>query len=270
MQVQQNVNISGYTTYGVEARAGYFLEVKNSSELVEGLNFAYEQDLEYIVLGCGSNVLFTQDYAGLVIINKGQYEEESGYSLPALALRLAKENVQGAEVLAGIPGTVGAAIRGNAGTILGNIGELIKRVTVWKDGDIYDLNKKECKFAYRTSRFIESGEIILAYELEEKIAKYDVMEAFQENLKKRMTQPKGRSCGSFFKNPEGDSAGRLIEQCGLKGKTIGGAKISEEHANWIINENKASGEDILKLGHLAQNEVEKRFGVKLEMEVRVI
>ena len=184
----------------------------------------------------------------------------------------AKNSLTGLEFAAGIPGTIGGAVVGNAGTADKWIGDLVEKVEVLgEDGEIHQLPTSECQFGYRTSRFQKTKEIILRVVLKlKKDSLQKIKQRIAENLSKRANQPKEKSAGSIFKNPKEKPAGWLIDQCGLKGIRIGDAQISPQHANFIVNLGKARAADVLKLISLARTEVRKKFGVELEEEIYLL
>ena len=282
-KVIRNIRLAPYTSFGIGGPADYFCEVKNQQELVEAIKWAGGKKIPYFILGLGTNVLIAdRGFKGLVIKNqnakirmqnnnsKFKIIVESGVSLAKLVSFSIKHKLSGLENLAGVPGTIGGAVVGNAGTKQGNIGQLIDKVTVLsKDGGFLDLNQEECQFKYRQSRFQKTKEIILKAELLlKKTQAGKIKKKIDQVLLTRKDQPQGMSTGSIFKNPDhGKSAGWLIEKCGLKGKKIGKAMISLKHANWIINTGNAKAADVLRLIRLAKERVKHRFGIKLNEEI---
>lgn len=279
-QPQKNVPLAEHTTYRVGGAARYFWSVSDQAELLAALEWAQAHEQKIFLLGGGSNVLFTDaGFPGLVIcLHSGTWQLAdqkiqvfAGASLSALVQFYAAKNLTGLAGCVGIPGTVGGALRGNAGTPDGSIGDLVLSVTVWVDGQVKKITRSKCKFAYRDSRFKRNTEIILSAELLAVPGEGSVFKQTRKLLDARLgKQPRGFSCGSFFQNPAGDSAGRLIEACGLKGLAVGGAQISDQHANWIINTGTATAEDILALGRQVQKAVQDKFGITLEPEVELV
>ncbi len=192
--------------------------------------------------------------------------------LQFLVKRCADFGYSGLEPLIGIPGTVGGALISNAGTKKGTISDFFENVTVIDiTGQLKKLQKNEVKFGYRTSDL--EGKIILWAEfLIKKSTKEKVLERINKNLLERMkTQPLGTfNAGSIFKNPEGKTAGQLIEDCGLKGYRVGGASISHKHANFILNDGTATSADVQKIIDVVRKKVFKKFGIKLELEIKII
>jgi UDP-N-acetylmuramate dehydrogenase len=188
-------------------------------------------------------------------------------------VRVAADNsLSGLEVCVGIPGTIGGAIVGNAGTADEWIEDLVESVEILdEDGRIQKLTKKDCQFGYRTSRFKTTKEIILKATLKlKKDNPQKIKERTEAVLTRRENQPKERSIGSIFKNPPDKVAGQLIEKAGLKGKRIGDVQISPHHANFIVNLGGATAEDVIQLIKLAKEKVKKKFGLELEEEICLV
>ena len=282
MEIQKNISLSQYNTYNTGGTADFLCVCRKFEDLEGTLFFAEEKGLEHFILGGGSNVLFSDDgFRGMVIVNKIEslsFEEEgmsvgAGYSLAKLLSETAGKGFLGLEFLAGIPGTVGGAVFGNAGSWDHSISEAIKTVKIYTpDGDIVELLPDELGFNYRKSNIGERNLIILEVDFRlKKDSSEEIKEKIAENLKKKAeTRPKGLSCGSFFKNSKEHSAGELIEKVGLKGEKIGSAQISEKHANFIINLGNATSSEIYQLAQLAKRAVKEKFGIELEEEVKLI
>lgn len=283
-RIKLNEPMSEHTKMKVGGPADYFFEAANRKELVEAVQAAIETGVPYVVLGNGANVLVADTGTrGLVIANKsnglrflphGYVEAESGVDNTQLIKQAQNRNLLGAERLLKVPGTIGGAVFMNAGDTGRKrfFGDLVVWVEVVdKESKISKLTREECEFAYRTSRFQRTGEVILKAKLELKETSHEeIEEAAGDILVRKMHQPAGASVGSTFKNPDYDHAGKLIEQCGLKGKKIGGAKISEKHANFIINEGGAKASDVKSLIDLMKACVKEKFNVDLQEEVRYL
>lgn len=238
----------------------------------------------YIVLGNGSNVVFSSaGYDGTVILTTALTEltgTENGFicgaglSLSAAAMRAAERGLCGMEFAYGIPGTVGGAVYMNAGAYGGEIKDVLKSVTCTdKNGKIYVLSREEAALSYRHSVFMERSLYILSAEFAmEKGDPDEIRTKMAENMaRRRDKQPlEYPSCGSTFKRPEGYFAGALIEQCGLKGASVGGAQVSEKHAGFVINRGGATGDDVIALIHHVKQTVFEQTGVLLETEVKII
>lgn len=283
-RLRENVLLSEYSTFRIGGIARYLIEVDNAEDLKKVIQKALELNLQFIVIGGGSNILFSsKGYNGLVIvfksnntfsINDNLIEVNASVSLNYLVNKL--NNYTGLEWAVGIPGTVAGAINGNAGAFGGEMSELIKQVKVLevKDNQIIEKNfsKEDCKFSYRNSIFKNNPNLIIISAILElkKDSEENVKQKIKSNLSKRISkQPKGFSIGSIFKNGEDFSAGELIEKAGLKGLQIGDAKISDEHANFIINLGKATSDDVLELIKIVKKEVKEKFSIDLEEEIKI-
>lgn len=270
-----------HTTFGIGGPADLFYEARTREELVKAVRLARKLKIPYFILGEGSNLLVSdKGVRGLVIkVGNGKWEvkgekiiADAGASLAKLVETAVKYSLSGLEICFGIPGTVGGAVVGNVGTADKWIEDVIEEVEVLnREGKIHRLSSSECQFGYRTSRFKQTKEIILRVTL---VLKKDEPEKIEERMKaivaRRKNQPKERSAGSIFKNPARKSAGWLIEQAGLKGKKIGNAQISFEHANFIVNKGAATADDVVQLIKLVKREVKKKFGIELEEEICLI
>lgn len=283
-RLRENVLLSEYSTFRIGGPARYLIEVDNAEDLKKVIQKVLELNLQFIVIGGGSNILFSsKGYNGLVIvfksnntfsINDNLIEVNASVSLNYLVNKL--NNYTGLEWAVGIPGTVAGAINGNAGAFGGEMSELIKQVKVLeiKDNQIIekDFSKEDCKFSYRNSIFKNNPNLIIISAILElkKDSEENVKQKIKNNLSKRMSkQPKGFSIGSIFKNGEDFFAGELIEKAGLKGLQIGDAKISDEHANFIINLGKATSDDVLELIKIIKKEVKEKFSIDLEEEIKI-
>ena len=234
-----------------------------------------------LVLGKGSNLLVSDaGVRGITVVLGGAFRSsvvsnglvEAGAGLPNTVLlqRLQKAELGGLAPLAGVPGTIGGAIRMNAGTRLGEISERVHSVELLlADGRIERVDAASLHFSYRTARLPADAIVTRAWFRVSDQGVDAERAAIAEHLAyRKATQPlELPSCGSVFKNPPGDSAGRLVEAAGLKGTVAGGAQISEMHANFIVNRGDASAADVVSLVRLARDTVKERFGVALEPEV---
>ncbi|MEX0621738.1 MAG: UDP-N-acetylmuramate dehydrogenase [Candidatus Woykebacteria bacterium] len=276
--------MSHHTQMRVGGPADFYYEAGSAKELAEAVETAIKEDVPYTVLGNGANVLVSdKGMRGLVIANKakdlkflphGFVEASSGVDNTELIKGAKNRNLLGTERLLKVPGTVGGAVFMNAGDTGKSkfFGDLVVSVEVIdKEGELKKLDQKECEFGYRSSRFQKIGEVILKVKLQlQESNREEVEEAAKDILVRKMHHPAGATVGSTFKNPDYDHAGKLIEQCGLKGKKIGGAKISEKHANFIINEGGAKASDIKALIDLMKTSVKEKFNVNLKEEVRYL
>ncbi|MBQ8229868.1 MAG: UDP-N-acetylmuramate dehydrogenase [Clostridia bacterium] len=195
----------------------------------------------------------------------------AGATSGALLSACKRANKSGAEFLSGVPCTLGGALYMNAGAGGAYISEIVESVLVYEGGETRILSVKDCAYSYKKSAFMENGGVILGASLRLKTADAATIETREEYYKDRRKHlPKGRSMGCVFKNPEGAFAGDLIERSGLKGLRLGDAKVSEEHANFIINDGNATARDIRALISLIKNAVWSQYGVRLEEEIRYL
>lgn len=304
VEILENESMAKHTTFKVGGPAQYYVEVNNKADLHKVLAVAKELKLPFFIFGGGSNILVSdKGIKGLVIkltegeidITNNQIKVFSGNNLKRMILKSIEKGLSGLEFAANIPGTVGGGVRGNAGVFGKGLGDYVKEVEALNvSGDEVSLeifSKEECGFDYRHSMFKERPELIIAeieFELtksENDIAKRlkDIENELEERRKKQPYELPSAGCA--FKNvvfqPEYSDlanwqiygkipAAKLIEQAGLKGKKIGGAQISKKHANFIVNYDKASADDIIKLIELVKKEVKENFGVELEEEVQKI
>ncbi|UTR15186.1 UDP-N-acetylmuramate dehydrogenase [Salipaludibacillus sp. LMS25] len=280
-----NKPLKPHTTWRIGGPAKLFYEPDSIEGLVEALRLINKRRVPWFVLGKGSNILIPDRGINGVVIKLGenfatlkQEDElvtvEAGFSLIKLAGMMCKKGYAGLEFAGGIPGTVGGAVYMNAGAHKSDISSVItKALVLFKDGKMTWLDHAELGFAYRTSFLQSEGAMCLAAQF--KLRKDDPvkLKAALQRYKayRKETQPwKDPCCGSVFRNPLPHYAGQLIEQAGLKGYTIGGAKISEKHGNFIVNTGDASANDILKLIAHVQQEIEEGYGITLETEVAYI
>lgn len=276
MKVHTNMKVGGV--------ADLYYEALSEKELTEVVKLSVEAEIPYTVIGLGANVLVSdKGVDGLVIGNRannikflphGFVEVESGVDNTNLIREAAKRGLTGMERMMKVPGTVGGAIFMNAGDTGKRefFGDLVESVKVFdKEGQVKTLHKKEADFGYRSSRFQTSGEIILSAKIHLKqTTQTEIEEKARDILVRKAHHPAGATVGSTFKNPENYHSGELIEKAGLKGTKIGGAKISEKHANFIINEKEATATNVRSLIDLMKKTVKEKFNVNLEEEVRYI
>lgn len=258
MNFRKNILLKKYTTFKIGGPAKYFFEAKTKIELISALKLAKEKNLPFFILGGGSNLLVSdQGFNGLVI--------KFGQPLSAYVTK-------GLEWAIGIPGTIQAAVWGNAGAFGGSMADVVKSVEVLDINSlkIKILKNKDCKFAYRDSVFKQKKNlIILSVEIKTKKSSLKKIKEYLAHRKK--TQPLNfPSAGSVFKNPVGLSAGKLIQDCNLKGKKIGNVQVSEKHANFIINLGNGQAKDVIKLIKLIKEKVKNKFGIVLEEEIQLL
>lgn len=281
MQLRHNQPLHEYSTFRIGGVARYFTVVCSVEELGEALAFCRENQLRFHVVGKGSNSLFDdRGFDGLVILNKVSFlnvEQASisvggGYSFSLLGVQTAKQGLTGLEFASGIPGTVGGAIFMNAGANGKETADCLTEVTFLHASGLEErLHRKELAFSYRYSPFHEMDGVIVAARFS--LTRDPLARKRQlESLSYRMgTQPyKAHSCGCVFRNLGQETAGSLIERCGLKGKQIGGAQVSTVHANFIINRSDATARDVWELAQSVRERVKAQTGIELEMELRRI
>ena len=271
--------LSQHCSLKIGGPADFFVCIENTEQLRQALVFCNKHDLPRFVLGGGSNLLVPDEGYRGVILKIEQSDSrfdgevlvaESGAKLNALAHRAADNSLSGLEFLWGIPGTVGGAAIMNAGACGHEIGEIVLSVSgLDDDGEEVTLPKERLQFGYRSSNIAASG--IVLTEVKLKLHKSDPA-SIQERLqsvkqRRRGLYPARPSAGCVFKNPENVSAGKLIDDCGLKGHKLGGAKVWKEHANFIVNDNGASYVDVKKLMELVEEKVRSEYGVALEPEI---
>jgi len=283
--MQRNILLKNFTSFKIGGPAKYFLIGKNKKEILKVVIFANKIKLPLFILGSGSNLLVSdKGFNGFVLklenkkikIKKNKIFAESGILLSTILTKTIKNNFSGFEWAAGIPGTLGGAIYGNAGLPKESINKVIEEVEVvdLKDGKIRNLNNTDCKFGYRTSVFKENKNLVILSAVlrfkkgDRKEIKNKIKEII---LQRKEKQPLNfYSAGSVFKNPKNYSAGYLIDKCGLKGKQIGKVKISEKHANFILNIGNGTAKDVKKLINLVKNKVKNKFKIILEEEIQFL
>ena len=244
---------------------------KSLAELTSLIDRLKKDEIDYYVLGNLTNVLPPDGDTNRAIIRtknlNGIAFTESGAFLSACR----REKKSGAEFLNGVPCTLGGALYMNAGAGGVYIDEIVESVLVLRDGQKLLLKKTDCDYAYKHSAFMENGDVILGAALRLKNASEEEISANEKHYAERRKHlPKGRSMGCVFKNPKNASAGELIEKSGLKGMRIGGAVVSYEHANFIINDNGATSGQIRSLITIVKNGVLAQYGVHLEEEIRYL
>lgn len=279
---KQDQLLSKLTTFGIGGYARYFVEVRTIHDMQEILQFCHHQNLPFFILGKGSNLLFDdRGFNGVVIANRIDFftqPEESifhvgaGYSFSLLGSQTARKGWSGLEFASGIPGSVGGAIFMNAGANGHEACECLLSVDfISNEGELQHLPREALSFSYRTSPFQSmKGAIVGAtFKLAPlQSARQKQLEIIQYRTK---TQPYSeKSAGCIFRNPVCQAAGALIDNANLKGQAIGGAKVSDKHANFIVNTGTATSQDVLTLIRLVQEKVKEQTGTDLESEVRYI
>lgn len=282
-EIKCEEELTKYNTYRVNSVCHALVFPKTIKELKEVLSILKKYSIKYLILGNGSNVILPAYYDGIIIklsnfsecnIKSNEVVVGSGYMFNKLSSELSNMEYTGYEWAVGIPGTVGGCIYNNAGAYKMSMSDLLISVTVLKNNEIIELSCNECNFGYRTSLFKEEKDyIILSCKLKLHKGNLDEIKSLiSDRTKRRMeTQPLNYpSCGSVFRNPDNIPAGKVIEEVGLKGYSIGGAKVSELHANFIINTGDATSEDIIKLINVIKNKVKNETDIDLILEQEII
>ena len=275
---EAGVCLSSLSTFGIGGPVALLFRAQSVEDLQEAMHFASTTQTPYLVVGRGSNCLFPDDgFPGLVIQNRletvtdeggGRFVAGGGARFPALGAQTARDGWGGLEFAAGIPGSVGGAVCMNAGAQGQQAGSVVVSVDyIDKQGSLIRLDCRDLSFGYRSSSFRGKGGIIasVTFQLSPDEGAFERQKQMIEYRKR--TQPSDRSAGCVFRNPPGLSAGRLIDEAGLKGRRIGGAEVSSLHANFIVNRGEATAADVRSLIEVVRSEVFERSGVRLECEV---
>lgn len=282
---EKDISLSTLTTYKTGGIAKLVVYPNNIINLKQLLKLIHKHNIKYFILGKGSNTLFSdKEFNGVIIkldkLNNFKIKEteiyvESGMILSKLVQASVKNELTGLEFAIGIPGTIGGAIYMNAGAYGSKMSNIVKSVIVLNEKlQIVEIPLEKLKFDYRYSIFQANKNLIcVAANIKLEHGNHDeIVSKIKENLLKRKnSQPlEYPSAGSVFRNPEGNYAGKIIEELGLKGKNIGGAEISTKHANFIINKNNASSSDILNLIKLVQKEAKNKYKIDLKLEQQLV
>ncbi|MBS6022958.1 MAG: UDP-N-acetylmuramate dehydrogenase [Paeniclostridium sordellii] len=280
-----NEPMKNHISFKVGGPADFLLKPKTEDEIKRLIEFFKNENIPYIVIGNGSNLLVKDGgIRGVVIkiadnFNKFEIEDtkvvaQSGALLSFMGKAILNKSLTGFEFAAGIPGTLGGAIAMNAGAYGGEMKDIVKSVRLMDSkGNIIELSNKEMEFEYRRSLISKSDYIVLSAIIELKEGNFDEIKGYMKELtKSRVTkQPLNLpSAGSTFKRPEGHFAAKLIEDSGLKGLTLGGAKVSEKHSGFVVNIGDAKAKDIIELINVVKSTVYSKFGVMLEEEVKIL
>ena len=286
-KVKENVSLAPYTSARIGGPADILITAESADELARVLKLLRKLEMDYLILGGGSNVLVSdKGVRGVVVLNRAKgvrfhnsdqpsVTVESGVIFSNLANRCASKGLAGLEWAATVPGTIGGAVYGNAGAFGGDVaGNLIWAELLLPQNGREKFTVEQMGYGYRTS-VLKRGEldaVVLSAELGLKNSSREEVTAKIEQFSahRKATQPPGASMGSMFKNPNGDYAGKLIEAAGLKGTRIGNAEISPLHGNFFINHGATQAEDIRALILLAQKTVKEKQGVELELEIEFV
>ena len=283
-QLLWNEPMSRHTTFRVGGPADLMYFPARAGQLVLALKAAKEAGVPAMVMGNGSNMIVRDGgVRGLVIVLGERFADvnidgeiltaEAGASMAKIAAAAQQASLAGLEFASGIPGTIGGGCAMNAGAYGGQLSDVLIDAQVYLGGEIVTLTKEEMQMGYRTTLPLREGGIVLSARFAlRRDDGGEIMARMKDlNARRRDKQPLNfPSAGSTFKRPEGYFAGALIEQAGLKGRSVGGAQVSEKHAGFIVNAGGATAKDITDLIRVVQDEVYARFGVQLETEVRII
>ena len=288
-RVQINVPLKEYTSFKVGGPADYMVQTGNRDEIEKIITIAKQENVPYYVLGNGTNMLVSDDgFRGIIILmkdkdSKPQFKENdsevsvivsAGYLLSKIANEAASKGYSGLEFASGIPGSVGGAVVMNAGAYGGELKDVLEYATVMdEEGNVSKMNPTELQMGYRSSIIQKKGLIVLdtCFSLKKGDESKIKAEIRELNERRRDKQPlEFPSAGSTFKRPAGYFAGKLIEDSGLKGYSVGDAQVSEKHCGFVINKGKATAGDIYRLIADVIGKVYESFGVELEPEVRLL
>lgn len=280
----KNVSLKRYNTYKLDVYCDYLIYPKNVDELINLLKFLKENNINYLILGNGSNVILARPNFDVVIkldkLSKIEIKDNlvtvgAGVSLIKLANHCMNNGLNGLSFAGGIPGAVGASTAMNAGAYKEDMAGIIKEVKViTPDLEVITMTNSELEYSYRDS-FLKRNKDYICVEVTFELKKDD-----KEKIKLLMDDRRNRrvssqplnmpSAGSVFRNPDGMSAGKMIENIGLKGYSIGGAQISEKHANFIVNTGNATYDDIISLIEYVKKEVKNNYNIELILEQEII
>ena len=287
-EIHWDCPLARYSTLRVGGPADALIEPAGRTELARLVSRLNENGIPWLVIGRGSNILAAdRGVAGVVIVLGRHFSAldwagtveapgclvEAGCSLPRLLAWCARHGISGLEFLAGIPGTVGGAIMMNAGAFGGEISQVLRLAELLDGAGRIETRRLSAEdFCYRGWREPHHKVVVAGLFTGRADEPREIVRRCQDYVRRRRAkQPKAvASAGSFFKNPPGEAAGRLIEQAGLKGLTVGGAQVSPAHANFLVNRGQATAYDFWRLMRLVQGLVEGRCGIRLEPEVRFV
>ena len=286
--IKQNEPMKNHTSFKIGGSADFFINVNSINELKDIMEFTKENDIPLTIVGNGTNLLVSDNgIRGIVIKinlneivfnnidgNNVEITADSGVLLGLLAQKLLKEEIAGFEELSGIPGTIGGAIVMNAGAHGKEMKDIVTEITaIDYEGNIHKFTNEQAEFSYRKSRF-ENGEYIILQ------AKLMLQKGNKDEIKQKMNQYceyrrekqpiEYPSAGSTFKRGEDFITAKLIDEAGLKGYSIGGAKVSEKHAGFIINTGNATAKDVLDLVNYVKDKVYEKFEKKIELEIKIL
>lgn len=285
--ILKNEPMAKHTSFKIGGNAEYFIKVKSIQNLKKILILANKKNIPITIVGNGTNLLVREGgIKGFVLkldfnefkikrnANEILITVEAGMSLAALSAIALKEEIEGLEFLSGIPGTIGGAVRMNAGAYGTEMKDIVLKTKVMTyDGKVKNLTLEEQNFSYRNSVFANNEFIILETTLKLKKGNKEEIEAKMKEyaLSRKNSQPlEYPNAGSTFKRVEGKITAKLIDECGLKGFNVGDAEISRKHAGFVVNKGNATAEDVLNLSKIVQQKVKEKFDVNIELEILVL
>lgn len=276
--------MANHTTFRVGGPADYFVRPKNAQEIHAAIAAAQKAEMPWWIIGCGSDLLISDDGLRGVVIEIGEamagiriedtcVHAQAGATNEAVAEAACKAGLSGYEFASGIPGSIGGAAIMNAGAYDGEFKDVARKVTcLYPDGSIKELNAGQADWGYRHSMMGDEGLIVLEVMLELQPDTTEAIQARMDDLAQRRAskQPlEMASAGSTFKRPTGYFAGKLIQDSGMQGHTVGGAQVSTKHAGFVVNTGNATATEVCQVIHDVQHAVKEQFGVNLETEVKM-
>lgn len=280
-----NEPMKKHTSFKIGGPAECLIKIDNTEELKNILKYAQDKNIPLTIIGNGSNILVSDEgIKGIVLkIEIGTFELDdqkanlkvgSGVKLGLIAQKCLKQQIAGFEFASGIPGTIGGAIRMNAGAHGSEMKDVVKTITYMdREGNVHTIQNEQAKFEYRKSLFINKDYIILEVEIQLEKGNVDEIQSKMTeyaNYRKEKQPIEYPSAGSTFKRGTDFVTAKLIDECGLKGYQIGGAQISEKHAGFIINKENATAEDVIKLMEYTKEQVYNKFGKRIEAEIEIL
>lgn len=283
-RVNQDEPLSAHTYTKLGGKADYFVAPHTYEEVQAVLELAHRESVPFMILGFGSNLIVRDGGLRGIVLNLNELKTirrdgnqliaQAGAAIIDVSRQALTEELSGLEFACGIPGTVGGAVYMNAGAYGGETKDVIASAVVLSpEGELMTLTKEELDLDYRTSRVSKDGLIVLEATFELEPLGYEAIKAVMDDLthKRESKQPlEYPSCGSVFKRPPGYFAGKLIQDCGLQGKRIGGAEVSLKHAGFIVNIDEATATEYISLIRHVQATVKAKFEIELEPEVKII
>lgn len=282
-EVINDASLEKYNTYGIKTSCEYLVKPNSIDNLILLIDYLKDNNIKYYILGKGSNVILPDTkFKGVIIslelLNNVTFESnivtgEAGIILTSFVQKCVNNSLSGLEYIGTIPGTLGGALYGNAGVKDHTIYDNLLYVYVIKDNKLIKLDKKDIEVSYRHTSFKNTNDIIVSATFKLNNGDKDTMNNIikESREKRRESQPlEYKNAGSIFKNPEGNYAGKLIEEAGLKNYHIGDAYISDKHANFIVNKGNAKSIDIKNLINYIKDEVYKKENIELELEQIIV